>query len=85
MIEFLSCPKNVLRVSTQLLIAGLAVLLAGIGAGYGLENVLSIPVLVLAHSGLIIGPTMLKIGYVMRLLAQHYMKKEGWEANCAIA
>lgn len=85
MIEFLSCPKNVLRVSTQLLVAGLLILLAGIGAGYGMEGQLSIPALVIAHSGVVIGPTMLKIGYVMRLIAQHYMRKAGWEANCAVA
>lgn len=85
MIEFLSCPKNVLNVSTHLLIVGLLMLLAGIGAGYGLEGQLSIPALVFAHAGVVVGPTLLKIGYVMRLIAQHYLRKEGGEAGCAVA
>jgi hypothetical protein len=50
-----------------------------------MEGQLSIPALVIAHSGVVIGPTMLKIGYVMRLIGQHYMRKTGWEANCAVA
>jgi hypothetical protein len=85
MIEYLSCPQNVLKVSTQLLIVGLLLLLAGIGAGYGMEGQLSIPALVAAHSGVIVGPTLLKIGYVMRLIAQHYLRQQGEEACCAAA
>lgn len=85
MIEFLSYPKNLLRVSSQMLIVGLLMLLAGIGAGYGLEGQLSIAALVIAHSGVVIGPTLLKIGYVMRLIAQHYLRKADQEPCCAAA
>ena len=42
MIEYLSCPKNLLRVSTQLLLAGLALLLVGVVVAYGLDSRLSI-------------------------------------------
>lgn len=83
MIKFLSCPNNLLRLSSQLLIAGLAILLAGIVAGYGLEGRLGIPALVLAHSGVVIGPTLLKLGYVARLVAQHYLRRVGAEVCCA--
>jgi len=75
MIEYLSCPQNVLKLSTQMLLAGLVVLLAGVGAAYGFEGQLSIPALVAAHSGVVVGPTLLKIGYVTRLIAQHYLRK----------
>lgn len=85
MIEFFSCPRNVLRVSNQLLWAGAAMLLAGIGIAYGLERQLEIGPLVVAHSAVIIGPSFLKIGYVMRLAGHAGLRKANWEANCAIA
>ena len=50
MIEYLSCPKNLLRVSTQLLLAGLALLLVGVVVAYGLDSRLSIGTQVAAHS-----------------------------------
>ena len=75
MIELLGCPKKLLRLSSHLLIAGLVILLAGSIAGYGMESRLGIPALVLAHSGVVIGPTLLKLGYVARLVAQHYLAK----------
>lgn len=85
MIEFFSCPQNLLRLSTQLLLAGLVILLAGSVAGYGMESRLGIPTLVVAHSGVVIGPTLLKLGYVARLVAQHYLRKADGEACCARA
>lgn len=85
MIDYLSCPKNLLRVSTQLLLAGLALLLVGVVVAYGLDSRLSIGTQVAAHSAVILGPSLLKIGYVMRLLAQHYLGKAGREDCCAAA
>lgn len=85
MIEYLTCPKNLLRVSTQLLLVGLAMLLAGVVVAYGLDGRLTIGAQVAAHSAVILGPSLLKIGYVMRLLAQHLMRKTGWERCCASA
>lgn len=85
MIEYLSCPKNLLRVSTQLLLAGLALLLVGVVVAYGLDSRLSIATQVAAHSAVILVPSLLKIGYVMRLLAQHLQRKAGWERCCASA
>ena len=85
MIEYLSCPRHVLQLSTHVLIAGVLVLLAGVAAAYGLDGRLSIPALVAAHSGVIIGPTLLKIGYVLRLIGQHYLRKQAGEVCCARA
>lgn len=85
MIEFLSCPRNVLKLSTQLLIVGVLLLLAGVGGAYGCDGQLGIPALVAAHSGVVLGPTLVKIGYVMRLIAQHYQRKQGGEVCCATA
>ena len=85
MIEYLSCPKNLLRVSTQLLLAGLALLLVGVVVAYGLDSRLSIGIQVAAHSAVILGSSLLKIGYVMRLLAQHLQRKAGWERCCESA
>lgn len=85
MIEFLSCPAKLLRLSSQLLITGLLALLAGAVAGYGMESSLGIPALVLAHSGVIIGPTLLKLGYVARLIAQHQLRQDPGAMCCAAA
>lgn len=76
MIDYLSCPAHLLRLSTQLLVAGLVLLLAGIGVAYGLDSHLSIPAQVAAHGSIILGPTLMKIGYVLRLLAQHKQRRD---------
>ena len=85
MIEYLSCPRNVLRLSTRLLVAGLLLLLLGVVVAYGLDSRLTIGTQVAAHSAVILGPSLLKIGYVMRLLAQHYLGRAGREDCCAAA
>ncbi|MET0847976.1 MAG: transmembrane sensor/regulator PpyR [Pseudomonas sp.] len=71
MFDVFSNPQNVLHWSTRVLGAGLALLLAGIYGAYLYHGQLPIVVLVMMHAMTIIGPTLLKIGYVMRLLAQH--------------
>lgn len=63
-------PAHILHLSSQLLWAGLALLLVGLMAAYGLEKQLNVPTLVLAHSLTLLGPSVLKIGYVLRLVAQ---------------
>ncbi|MCY1285805.1 hypothetical protein D9M68_409010 [compost metagenome] len=79
------CPLQVLRISTHLLLAGSVLLVLGVVAAYGFERALSIPQLVLAHSSVILGPTLLKVGYVMRLLAQYNLRKLHGEVCCAVA
>jgi hypothetical protein len=71
MLTFLENPLNVLHLSSKVLVAGLVMLLAGIYGAYLYDGHMPIALLVAMHAMTIIGPTLLKIGYVMRLLAQH--------------
>jgi hypothetical protein len=75
MFDFFSNPRNVLQLSSRVLGAGLAMLLAGIYGAYLYDGHLSIVVLVSLHAMTIIGPTLLKIGYVMRLLSQYRLNR----------
>ncbi|MGH8389542.1 MAG: transmembrane sensor/regulator PpyR [Pseudomonas sp.] len=75
MFHFFSNPQNVLQLSNQVLGVGLAMLLAGIYGAYLYGGHLSILAQVSLHAMTIIGPTLLKIGYVMRLLSQHRLSK----------
>ena len=68
-----SNPQNVLHLSSNVLGAGLALLLAGIYGAYLYAGHLPIVALVSMHAMTIIGPTLIKIGYVTRLLAQHWL------------
>ena len=71
MFNFFSNPHNVLRLSSQVLAVGLVMLLGGIYGAYLYAGTLSILVLVSMHALTILGPTLLKVGYVMRLLSQY--------------
>lgn len=71
MFDFFSNPHNVLHLSSKVLVLGLTLLLVGIYGAYFYNGNLPIAALVSMHAMTIIGPTLLKIGYVMRLLAQH--------------
>ncbi|KPU58604.1 putative membrane protein [Pseudomonas fluorescens] len=76
MFNFFSNPQNVLDLSSRVLGAGLAMLLAGIYGAYLYDGHLSIVVLVAMHAMTIVGPTLLKIGYVMRLLSQYRLSQD---------
>ncbi|MDQ3202165.1 MAG: transmembrane sensor/regulator PpyR [Pseudomonadota bacterium] len=71
MFAYFSNPQNVLHLSSKILWAGLTLLLVGIYGAYLYNGHLPIVVQVLMHAGTIVGPTLIKIGYVMRLLAQY--------------
>jgi hypothetical protein len=75
MFAYFSNPQNVLHLSSKILWAGLVLLLVGIYGAYLYTGYLPIAVQVLMHAGTIIGPTLIKIGYVMRLLAQYRLGK----------
>ncbi|WP_324732733.1 transmembrane sensor/regulator PpyR [Pseudomonas paeninsulae] len=64
------CPQRLLRLSNQLLSGGGAALLLGVLGAYGWAEHLSLGTLIGAHSLTILGPTLLKVGYVIRLLAE---------------
>ncbi|MCY1518460.1 hypothetical protein D9M68_531800 [compost metagenome] len=68
---FFDSPLRGLAVGNGLLWLGLAMLVSGILGAYLLDRYLSLVALVLAHGLTILGPTLIKVGYVMRLLGQH--------------
>nr|WP_315446551.1 transmembrane sensor/regulator PpyR [uncultured Pseudomonas sp.] len=75
MFTFFESPLNVLHLSSKVLVAGLIVLLAGIYGAYLYQGNMPIAPLVAMHAMTILGPTLLKIGYVMRLLAQYQTRR----------
>ncbi|WP_371228533.1 transmembrane sensor/regulator PpyR [Pseudomonas sp. QE6] len=77
-----ACPRRSLVMSSTLLGSGLALLLVGLTGAYVIDAGLSLLAIVASHALTILGPTLLKLGYVLRLIAQHQMRKEGWEACC---
>jgi hypothetical protein len=81
---FFSCPIRALRLANQLLVAGLLLLLLGLAGAYGLDKHLGLRLLVSAHALTILGPSLLKLGYVLRLAAQQQLSRQGAPC-CAIA
>lgn len=77
-----ACPQRNLSMSWSLLTGGLVLLLLGIVGAYFVDGQLNLQSIVAAHAFTILGPTLLKLGYVLRLVAQHQMRKDGWEACC---
>jgi hypothetical protein len=65
-----------LRVANYVIICGCLLLFSGLTGAYGLDAQLSIAEQVLAHALVILGPSLIKIGYVMRLLAQQKRSAE---------
>lgn len=70
---FFSCPLRALQLANQLLVAGALLLLCGLVGAYGMSAQLSIGSQVAAHSLTILGPALLKLGYVLRLAAQQQL------------
>ena len=68
--NFFNDPKRTHILSSILLLSGLALLAMGILGGYILDDLLGLAEQTLAHILVILGPTMLKVGYVMRLNAR---------------
>lgn len=85
MFDFFNNPHNVLSLSTRVLWTGLIMLLTGIVGAYMLDLHLNLVELVSLHAMTIVGPTLIKIGYVMRLLAQHNLRKANDIAMMSIA
>ncbi|CAD5106610.1 transmembrane sensor/regulator PpyR [Zestomonas carbonaria] len=76
MFAFFENPYRVLKLSTLLLTVGLAMFVIGVLLAYGLETDLSMPVLLGAHLMSILGPTSIKIGYVLRLQALNRLRPQ---------
>jgi hypothetical protein len=64
-------PHHLLALSSLTLAAGLIMLVVGIALAYLFDLRLNIAELIGAHALTILGPTAIKIGYVMRLVATH--------------
>lgn len=75
MLALLSCPQRLLRLSTSLLLAGVLLLSSGVAAAYGGILRLTIGELIGAHVVIVLGPTLFKLGYVMRLAAQEKLRR----------
>ncbi|WP_248743463.1 MULTISPECIES: transmembrane sensor/regulator PpyR [unclassified Pseudomonas] len=75
MFTFFESPLNVLHLSSKVLVAGLVMLLAGIYGAYLYQGPMPIALLVAMHAMTIVGPTLIKIGYVMRLLSQYRLAR----------
>ncbi|NBB61988.1 transmembrane sensor/regulator PpyR [Pseudomonas sp. ODNR1LW] len=69
MYGFFDSAQRVLKLSHVLLIGGLVMLVVGIILAYWLDTYLCLAQLVGAHALTILGPTAIKLGYVMRLLS----------------
>ncbi|AYF86539.1 transmembrane sensor/regulator PpyR [Pseudomonas sp. JS3066] len=74
MFAFFESPQRVHKLSSHLLISGMAMLVIGALLAYGFDAYLSMGWLVLAHLLTILGPTSIKLGYVLRLQAQYRLK-----------
>lgn len=85
MINFIRQPQYLLLLSSFILIAGLGMLVAGIALAYVFDLHLTLVELVVAHALTILGPTAIKIGYVMRLVADYQIKREESHGYCDLA
>lgn len=74
MFAFLASPRRALKLSSHMLVCGMTMLILGVLLAYGLSAYLSLTCLVLAHLMTLLGPTLLKLGYVLRLQAHYRLK-----------
>lgn len=79
------CPQWLLQLSHLFLWVGLFQLLLGVAGAYYLDAHLGLLPLIGAHGMVILGPTLIKLGYVMRLTAHYQMRNEERGLACAIA
>jgi hypothetical protein len=73
---FFEHPHRALKLSHVMLIAGLVALVVGAILAYGLDQHLSLPGLVMAHAMTILGPTAIKLDYVLRLLTLNRLRRQ---------
>lgn len=69
----LSDPHRLLVIANLSMTIGLVLLLSGVAGAYLFDRHLALGAVVACHALVILGPTALKIGYVMRLLAQRQL------------
>lgn len=66
-------PHRLLAIATLAMTLGVVLLLLGVAGAYVFDRQLTLGAVVACHALVILGPTALKIGYVMRLLAQRQL------------
>jgi len=66
-------PQRLLILANLSMTIGVLLLLLGIAGAYVYDQHLMLGAIVASHALVILGPTALKIGYVMRLLAQRQL------------
>lgn len=71
MLRYFDDPYRTHALGDALLILGLVLLGAGVMGGYVIDGRLTLAAQVFAHVLVILGPTLVKIGYVMRIDARH--------------
>ncbi|MDX5377234.1 MAG: transmembrane sensor/regulator PpyR [Halomonas sp.] len=64
-------PQCAHALGNVLLLLGLVLLGVGVTGGYLIDGRLSLIVQVLAHVLIILGPTLVKLGYILRINARH--------------
>ena len=85
MIRDYSSPQQVLQLSSKVLALGALLLAVGVYGAYFYSGHVPLGALVSLHTLVILGPTLLKVGYVRRLLAQRRLCAEQGSAACAMA
>lgn len=71
-----ACPQRVLRLSSTLLAGGVLLLVSGSAVAYGPGETLALGTRIGGHILIILGPTLFKIGYVMRLAALQRLQRQ---------
>ncbi len=74
--RFFESPLRVLHLSTFMMMIGVLILSTGIALAYGNFVQLTMGELIGAHVLIVLGPTLFKLGYVLRLVAQQRIHRE---------
>lgn len=74
--SFLHDPRRLLRASSRLLLAGVLLFAAGVAVAYGPAEGPGLGTAIAAHVVIVVGPTLFKLGYVLRLTAQEQLQKQ---------
>ena len=70
MSSVLESPVNVFNLANRLILSGVAILIVGVLGAYGFDKQIGLGLVVGAHMLTIVGPSLVKLGYVMRLSVQ---------------